>query len=302
MGNYTAIATKSGFLESTFNIVVQEGTTDNQNGTITPIVSGNDYRITLTWGKNPRDLDSHVEGTLSSGSHFHVYFSHKSQFDGDIEVCNLDYDDTTSYGPEHITLKTTSDKPYYYYIHRWAGSGTISSSSAKIQIHQGSTLIKEFNVPTSLGSGDYWNVFAIVNGRLVVRNTMTSSPETSYINADGSMVRGASTQNLQGSSDNMTSKETTSDEVSADSQTDAVSSSVESSAPESTEATVVSSEPASVSTEDVTSATEESSTEEYPISSSEDTAPATPKTQNQTATVPAQKEEADDVSPSDTNN
>ena len=302
LGNYTAIATKSGFLESTFNIVVQEGTTDNQNGTITPIVSGDDFRITLTWGENPRDLDSHVEGTLSSGSHFHVYFSHKSQYDGDIEVCNLDYDDTTSYGPEHITLKTTSDKPYYYYIHRWAGSGTISSSSAKIQIHQGSTLIKEFNVPTSLGSGDYWNVFAIVNGRLVVRNTMTSSPETSYINADGSMVRGASTQNLQGSSDNMTSKETTSDEVSADSQTDAVSSSVESSAPESTEATVVSSEPASVSTEDVTSATEESSTEEYPISSSEDTAPATPKTQNQTATVPAQKEEADDVSPSDTNN
>ena len=197
--------------------------------------------------------------------------------------------------------RISAGPPYYYYIHRWAGSRTISSSSAKIQIHQGSTLIKEFNVPTSLGSGDYWNVFAIVNGRLVVRNTMTSSPETSYINADGSMVRGASTHNLQGSSDNMTSKETTSDEVSADSQTDAVSSSVESSAPESTEATVVSSEPASVSTEDVTSATEESSTEEYPISSSEDTAPATPKTQNQTATVPAQKEEADDVSPSNAN-
>ena len=180
LGNYTVIATKEGYTSSSFNIIVQEGTTSNQNGTITPLITGDNYLITLTWGENPRDLDSHVEGTLSNGSKFHVYYSHKSQYDSDIEVCNLDYDDTDSYGPEHITLNTTNDTPYYYYIYKYAGSGTVGNSGAKITIEQGNTLIAEFNVPTDLGGEDYWNVFAIKNGELIIRNTITSSADTSY--------------------------------------------------------------------------------------------------------------------------
>lgn len=180
LGNYTVIATKEGYTQSSFNIIVQAGTTGNQNGTITPVISGDNYLITLTWDENPRDLDSHVNGTLSNGSSFHVYYSHKSQYDGNIEVCNLDYDDTTSYGPEHITLNTTNNTPYYYYIYKFAGNGTVGSSGAKVTIEQGNTLIAEFNVPTDLGSADYWNVFAIKNGELIINNTITSSPNLGY--------------------------------------------------------------------------------------------------------------------------
>ena len=180
LGNYTVVASKDGYLTSTFNIIVQSGITGNQNGTITPIVDGDQYLITLTWGENPHDLDSHVVGTLSNDSEFHVYYSYKSQYDGDIEVCNLDYDDTTSYGPEHITLKPTTYKPYYYYIYRYAGSGTVASSSAKITVHKGNQLIATYNVPTNLGSDDYWNVFAIKNGQIINKNTITSSADTSY--------------------------------------------------------------------------------------------------------------------------
>lgn len=181
LGNYTVIASKDGYTSSSFNIIVQAGTTENQNGTITPIISGDNYLITLTWGENPRDLDSHVKGKLSNGEPFHVYYSHKSQYDGEVEVCNLDYDDTDSYGPEHITLNVTSDSPYYYYIYRFAGSGTVAMSGAKITIEQGNTLVAEFNVPTDLGDGDYWNVFAIKNGELIIKNTITSSADTSYV-------------------------------------------------------------------------------------------------------------------------
>lgn len=182
LGNYTVIASKEGYTSSSFNIIVQKGTTENQNGIITPLIAGDNYLITLRWEENPRDLDSHLAGTLSDGSWFHVYFSDKSQYDGDIEVCNLDYDDTNSYGPEHITLNTTNDAPYYYYIHRYAGSGTVSNSGAKITVEQGNVLIAEFNVPTNLGNEDYWNVFAIKNGELIVNNTFTSSPDLEYAN------------------------------------------------------------------------------------------------------------------------
>ena len=147
---------------------------------MTPTLSGNNYRIVLTWGANPRDLDSHVVGTLSNGNSFHTYYSHKSQYDGNTEVCNLDVDDTSSYGPETITLNATTDNPYYYYIYRYGGSGTLSSSNAQVRVYQGGNLLGTFNVPTDQGNGDYWNVFAIVNGKFVVKDTITSDADINY--------------------------------------------------------------------------------------------------------------------------
>ncbi len=180
IGNYTMYATKDGFISTPVNIIVQKGTTDSQNGTMTPTLSGNNYRIVLTWGANPRDLDSHVVGTLSNGNSFHTYYSHKSQYDGNTEVCNLDVDDTSSYGPETITLNATTDNPYYYYIYRYGGSGTLSSSNAQVRVYQGGNLLGTFNVPTDQGNGDYWNVFAIVNGKFVVKDTITSDADINY--------------------------------------------------------------------------------------------------------------------------
>ncbi len=185
LGNYTLYALKEGYIPVVFNIIIQEGTTTSQNGTMSPVnssgeVSGDTYRIVLTWGENPRDLDSHTVGTLSGGSGFHVYYSNKSAYDGSTEVCNLDVDDTTSYGPETTTLKVSGSKPYYYYIHRYSGSGSIATSAAQIKVYKGSTLVRTFNVPTNLGTSDYWNVFAIVDGRIIVKNTMTTSPDTGY--------------------------------------------------------------------------------------------------------------------------
>ena len=187
LGNYTVIASKDQFTSSSFNIIVQEGTTSNQNGKITPIIEESDeanYFITLTWGRNPRDLDSHVEGTHLNGDSFHVYYRYKNVYDenGDL-LCSLDYDDTDSYGPEHITLNTTADTPYYYYIHRFSDSGSLVTSGAKITVERNNVLIAEFNVPTDLsGNNRYWNVFAIKSCEIVISNTITSSPDLSYAN------------------------------------------------------------------------------------------------------------------------
>lgn len=193
LGNYTVIAEKEDYVTITFNIIVQAGETGNQNGTITPVVSGDDYLITLTWGENPEDLDCHVEGYLSDGYPFHVdyHYSEHQDYDpnytilppprdGDDIVCRLDCDDIESYGPEHITLKTTTKLPYYFYVHHYKGTGTISTSGAKVTVHQGNALIAEFNVPIEYSSDEYWNVFAIKDGEIIVNNTMTDEPNTSY--------------------------------------------------------------------------------------------------------------------------
>ncbi|MBE6783378.1 MAG: zinc-ribbon domain-containing protein [Ruminococcaceae bacterium] len=183
LGNYSVVASKNSFTNSSFNIVVQVGETENQNGVISPEVVGNSYLITLTWGDSPSDLDSHTEGETSVGTGFHVYYSDKSAYEDDIPVCLLDVDDTSSYGPEHITLNTVSDQPYYYYVHRYSSSGSLAESEAKVTIEQGGVLLAEFHVPTNLGEGRYWNIFAIVDGEIIVENTITDSPDIYY--ADG---------------------------------------------------------------------------------------------------------------------
>lgn len=178
VGYYTMEAVRDGYITQYKDIVV--GTGDYNEVSMSQVLQEGTYRIVLKWNDEPRDLDSHVVGTLSSGDSFHTYYSYKSQYDGETEVCNLDLDDTDGNGPETITLKPTTTEPYYYYIYRYAGDGTVATSGAHIEVYNGESCIRTFDVPTDQGDGDYWNVFAIVNGTLVVNNTITDEANISY--------------------------------------------------------------------------------------------------------------------------
>lgn len=188
IGNYSVYAEKSGFVSGVVNIIVQEGTTGSQNGTITPELPEGQYRIVLTWGANPSDLDSHITGQTSSGASFHVYYSNMNAYDGDALVANLDVDDTTSYGPETITLTPTTTGTYKYYVYRYSGSGSISTSGAQVKLYKGNTHIGTFNAPTDQGTGDYWTVFEITNGTIRTINKMGSSVYASNANSAPSRV------------------------------------------------------------------------------------------------------------------
>ena len=61
-GNYTVTASKPGYVTTSFNVVVLPGVvTSGQDGTISPEMETTDgeYRVVLTWGQTPSDLDSH---------------------------------------------------------------------------------------------------------------------------------------------------------------------------------------------------------------------------------------------------
>lgn len=177
VGNYTLYATMDGFIGTVINIFVTENGSTEQNGSISPVVTSGDYRVVLTWGENPRDLDSHLQQRYSNGGlGYHVYFSDKTPS----SYCNLDVDDTTSYGPETVTLTSQDGDTYYYYVHRYSDSGDLGTSSALVRIYRGDMMLGNFNVPTDQANNRYWNVFAIKNGQLIVRNTITNSPETTY--------------------------------------------------------------------------------------------------------------------------
>ncbi|MBB3226454.1 hypothetical protein FHW69_001044 [Luteibacter sp. Sphag1AF] len=113
-------------------------------------------RIVLTWGANPRDLDSHI---VYPGNN--IYYASKRGTDA-----NLDVDDTDSFGPETITLERKHEgETYVYavhdYTHRGSPSSTdLSASEAKVFVYVGQSLVRTYYVPTGK-VGNLWTVFRI---------------------------------------------------------------------------------------------------------------------------------------------
>jgi hypothetical protein len=179
-GEYTAYATRSGYVSENINFDIDSGQEQELIGTMLPQMSGNYYTIVLTWGEMPSDLDSHVESQIDAEHVMHVFFGDSTYVYEEEQICFLDVDDRSSYGPETITLKTVSSTPYYYYIHNYSGDAEITDSMATVKVYKGTKLLKEFKIPTQGGDGLYWNVFAIKNGEIITKNTVTESPDVTY--------------------------------------------------------------------------------------------------------------------------
>lgn len=184
----TAEFSKEGYITGYANVICTNMDNADQDGVITPVLSDDEYRIVLTWSSTPSDLDSHLSGPLSTGERFHVYYSDMSAFDNGETVATLDLDDTSSYGPETITLKKTQDGIYKYAVHDYsnrsnASSTELSMSGAKVKLYCGNTLLATYNVPINV-AGNIWNVFEIEGDTVQTINTMGSKSNPSMIFSD----------------------------------------------------------------------------------------------------------------------
>lgn len=180
-GNYTAEVYGTGYTTKYFTVVVIGGVTrGNQNATITPIVAGGQYRIILTWGAAPSDVDSHLTGDPASGTvRFHTFYGATTG-----NGTSLDVDDRSSYGPETITISAPNTGLYRYSVHDFSNrlsttSTGLSTSGAQVNVYYGSTLLKTYNVPNAAGT--LWTVFTLQNGILTDVNTMTNQSDATLV-------------------------------------------------------------------------------------------------------------------------
>jgi len=94
---------KDGYIDGFYNVVAnnKEGMTFS----LSPVLDDNEYRVVLTWGDIPNDLDSHLFYYNEYDQElFHVYWASAiGYYNGEI-VASLDVDDTSSYGPETVTI------------------------------------------------------------------------------------------------------------------------------------------------------------------------------------------------------
>lgn len=159
IGQYEIKAMKDGYIDNAISVTIFNDVT-NANIVLNPenpaVVDGN-LRVVLKWGAYPRDLDSHMVGPENNGE-FHVYYS-----DMNSGYVSLDTDDTTSYGPETITINQSEPGVYSYYVHDYSNRGysdstSMSNSGATVQLYAGNTLMYTINVPTNQ-VGTLWHVF-----------------------------------------------------------------------------------------------------------------------------------------------
>lgn len=152
-------------------------------------------RIILTWGAEPRDLDSHLVGPGVDGGRFHIYYADRNYYndgsyssDSELYAADLDYDDVTSFGPEVTTIHTFTPGTYYFYVHDYT---TYSSDTSEIMSYSGAT-VKVYrgtsNTPIAAyqispgKQGVIWNVFQlnIQNGNVRISPINTYSGSVTY--------------------------------------------------------------------------------------------------------------------------
>lgn len=187
-GQYTAEFKKNGYVTGYANVIcTEEGLA--QQSVLTPVLDSDEYRIVLTWGENPSDLDSHLSGPNRQGGKFHVYYGNTDGYINGTLSAQLDRDDITSYGPETITLHRTSSDVYRYAVHDYTNKSSTSSralsmSGAKVEVYRGSEgLVKTFYVPIDK-YGTVWNVFEIQGNTIRTINTMEYIESPSMVTMD----------------------------------------------------------------------------------------------------------------------
>lgn len=157
-GEYTAEIECEGFINENIDFEIDRwGDISIEQFVISEKLEEGQIRIVLEWGEYPVDLDSHLIGSTSAGNNIHVFFGNKAE-----DAANLDVDDTTSYGPETITILDINGT-YEYYVHDYRMTNNISTSNAIVKVYvPGNATPYVYQVPAGLTND--WYVCRIQNG------------------------------------------------------------------------------------------------------------------------------------------
>lgn len=164
-GTFTCVVRRRGyFTQVVRDVRFNEGQNQLPPTTIVPPPAPGSFRIVLTWGQTPNDLDSHLMGPDSAGGRFHCFYGNMNPPGSNV---SLDVDDVSSFGPETITIRAFRDGMYRYSVHNFSnqsstGAQGIFASPARVEVYNEQGLLRAYAAPQPPTSGgNTWRVFEI---------------------------------------------------------------------------------------------------------------------------------------------
>jgi len=165
-GSIKAIFRNEGYISAIYTIDITNETIFRNRFMVSPLMESEQFRIALSWDKQPEDLDAH----FIENNSYHISFRNTRVLnDG---TGQLDRDDMDGYGPESITVsQIDSARNYSFYVYKYSNKKNpstypLSSSKATVCVYGNNRLLNVFHIPTNI-KGDTWNVFKIINGEIV---------------------------------------------------------------------------------------------------------------------------------------
>lgn len=178
LGCYTIEIVKNGYITDYYNVVATAGRgADTQTFVLVPVLANYEYRIVLTWGDTPQDLDSHLTYSKNEVQQFHIYYHNRTGKDGSLVIARLDRDDRSGYGPETITFSVNQTRlqngVFRYTVWDYTNRGDsfsneLAVSGAVVRVYQGNHLAATYPVPHEAGT--FWCVFELTEEGIVPYN------------------------------------------------------------------------------------------------------------------------------------
>lgn len=171
-GSYSLTTAINGFISDTRLVTVTAGNTTTVVVSLSPVLTSSEYRVVLSWGSAPTDLDLYAFVPTGSGCYTVSWTDMGSETAPPYTF--LDVDDTSSYGPETITIKQQMNGTYQFWVDNFSEAPDITTSAAEVRLYNGANLVRTFSVPPMPEGNLGWHVFDLVptTGQLVEVNTL----------------------------------------------------------------------------------------------------------------------------------
>jgi hypothetical protein len=137
-------------------------------------------QFTLRWGETPRDIDSHLLTPSINGTVYHIRFNEQGEV-GVAPYAQLDVDDVSSFGPEHLTIYQNFAGTYTYAVYNWSGEAVLAGCGASVTLIKPDGSVQTFNVPTDTtgeAANIWWHVCTIdgTTGHMTPINILSPDP------------------------------------------------------------------------------------------------------------------------------
>lgn len=188
-GTYTITSSATGYIADVKSVTVATGGTVTTNIPLSPVMANNEYRVVLSWGATPLDLDLHAYVPTGTGC-YHVFYDNMGSATN-MPYTMLDVDDVSGYGPETITVKQLLNGTYQFWVDNYSDTPDITTSGATVKLYSGATLVRTFTIPATPTGNGAWHVFDFTpsTGQIATVNTLQTA-------LSGSCTQGATVATL----------------------------------------------------------------------------------------------------------